>query len=193
MRGPSRILLIDDEASIRRSVVPLLRSRGYEVEAASTAREALSSVAGQPFDLIILDLGLPDMDGLDVCVRLRESSEVPIIVLSARGAEQQKVAALDWGADDYVTKPFGPEELLARIRAALRRSQSDGESESGRMVRGDLTIDFGRHRVYRQGEENPAHPEGIRPPHASGRPCRTGADPSRNLEGRVGTQRRRPA
>ena len=93
------------------------------------------------------------MDGLDVCVRLRASSEVPIIVLSARGAEQQKVAALDRGADDYVTKPFGPEELLARIRAALRRSQSDGESESGRMVRGDLTIDFGRHRVYRQGEE----------------------------------------
>ena len=115
MTRPSRILLVDDELSIQRALVPLLRSRGYEVEAAATgARTRSRPSPAQPPDLVILDLGLPDMDGLEVCRRVRERSDVPIIVLSARGAEPQKVAALDRGADDYVTKPFGPEELLAR-------------------------------------------------------------------------------
>ncbi len=122
MSRPSRILLVDDELSIQRAVVPLLRSRGYEVEAAATGKDALSAVDAQPPDVVILDLGLPDIDGLDVCARIRARSDVPIIVLSARGAEPQKVTALDRGADDYITKPFGPEELLARIRAALRRT-----------------------------------------------------------------------
>jgi len=149
----SRILLVDDELSIQRAVVPLLRSRGFEVEAASTAKDALAAVEERVPDLIILDLGLPDMDGLEVCDRVRQRWEVPIIVLSARGAEQQKVVALDRGADDYVTKPFGPEELLARIRAALRRALTGQEPQSGQMVRGDLTIDFDRRRVLRQGEE----------------------------------------
>ena len=153
MTRPSRILLVDDELSIQRAVVPLLRSRGYEVEAATTGRDALSALDAQPPDVIILDLGLPDIDGLEVCARVRARSDVPIIVLSARGAEPQKVAALDQGADDYVTKPFGPEELLARVRAALRRSLTASDPLTGQMVRGEVTIDFDRHRVFRQGEE----------------------------------------
>ncbi len=153
MTRPSRILLVDDEIAIQRTVVPLLRSRGYEVDAAATGRDALAALDAQPPDVIILDLGLPDIDGLEVCARVRARSDVPIIVLSARGAERQKVAALDQGADDYVTKPFGPEELLARVRAALRRTLAAAESSTGQMVRGDVTIDFDKHRVYRQGEE----------------------------------------
>ncbi len=153
MTRPSRILLVDDEISIQRSVVPLLRSRGYDVDVAATGREALSAFDAQPPDVVILDLGLPDVDGLEVCARMRERSEVPIIVLSARGAEPQKVAALDRGADDYVTKPFGPEELLARIRAALRRTMTAAEPSTGQLVRGDVTIDFDRHRVSREDEE----------------------------------------
>jgi len=153
MPRPSRILLVDDEISIQRAVVPLLRSRGYDVEAASTGKDALSAVDAAMPDVVILDLGLPDMDGLQVCARIRSRSDVPIIVLSARGAEPQKVAALDQGADDYVTKPFGPEELLARVRAALRRTLAASEPSTGQMVRGEVTIDFDRHRAYRQGQE----------------------------------------
>jgi two-component system KDP operon response regulator KdpE len=153
MTRASRILLVDDELSIQRTVVPLLRSRGYEVDAAATGKEALSAVHAEPPDVVILDLGLPDMDGLEVCARIRSQSDVPIIVLSARGAEPQKVAALDQGADDYVTKPFGPEELLARVRAALRRALAASEPSTGQIVRGDITIDVDRHRVHRQGEE----------------------------------------
>jgi two-component system KDP operon response regulator KdpE len=144
---------VDDEMSIQRTVVPLLRSRGYEVEGASTGGDAMSALDARAPDVVILDLGLPDVDGLDMCARIRSRSDVPIIVLSARGAEQQKVAALDRGADDYVTKPFGPEELLARVRAALRRTLTGGEASTGQLVRGDVTIDFDRHRVYRLGEE----------------------------------------
>ncbi len=153
MTRASRILLVDDELSIQRTVAPLLRSRGYAVEEATTGRLALEAVEAEPPDVVILDLGLPDIDGLEVCARVRARSDVPIIVLSARGAEPQKVAALDRGADDYVTKPFGPEELLARVRAALRRTLSAAEPATGRMERGDVTIDFDRHRVYRAGEE----------------------------------------
>ena len=153
MSRPSRILLVDDEVAIQRAVVPLLRSRGYEVEAASTAKDALAAIEERTPDLVILDLGLPDMDGLEVCDRVRERWDVPIIVLSARHLEQQKVAALDRGADDFVTKPFGPEELLARIRVALRRTLATDQPPSGQIVRGTLTIDFDRHRVYRQDEE----------------------------------------
>lgn len=153
MTRPSRILLVDDEASIQRSVAPLLRSRGYEVDGAATGRLALEAVWADPPDVVILDLGLPDIDGLEVCERIRARSDVPIIVLSARGAEPQKVAALDRGADDYLTKPFGPEELLARIRAALRRALAGQPPASGQLVSGDVTIDFDRHRAYRLGDD----------------------------------------
>jgi two-component system KDP operon response regulator KdpE len=104
-------------------------------------------------DLIVLDLGLPDLSGSDVCRRIRASSEVPIVVLSARGAERDKVEALDAGADDYVTKPFGAEELMARIRTALRRTFKPDQAETGQVGAGDLVVDFDRHRVIRDGEE----------------------------------------
>jgi two-component system KDP operon response regulator KdpE len=144
-----RILLVDDEVAIQRAVVPLLRSRGYDVEAAGTAAEALKLFSERPPDLIVLDLGLPDLEGTEVCRRVRAQSAVPILVLSARGAETDKVNALDLGADDYVTKPFGPEELLARIRVALRRVQPEDDAEQGRLKAGDLTIDYDRRRVLR--------------------------------------------
>jgi two-component system, OmpR family, KDP operon response regulator KdpE len=148
-----RILIVDDELPILRAVTPLLRSRGYEVQSVVNGANALAEIATDHPDLLIVDLGLPDMDGLEVCRRVRERSTVPIIVLSARGSEKDKVSALDLGADDYVTKPFGPDELLARVRACLRRAQGPNEEEVGTIVRGDLTIDFERHRVIRGDEE----------------------------------------
>jgi two-component system KDP operon response regulator KdpE len=148
-----RILIVDDELPILRAVTPLLRSRGYDVQSVVSGKSALSELEGAPPDLLIVDLGLPDIDGLEICRRVRERSSVPIIVLSARHSEKEKVTALDLGADDYVTKPFGPDELLARIRACLRRSQGSPEEETGTLVRSDLTIDFERHRVLRGEEE----------------------------------------
>ena len=149
----SRILLVDDEPAIQRAIGPLLRSRGYDVEIAGTGREALDLFAAHPPDLIVLDLGLPDLEGTEVCRRIRAQSTVPVVVLSARGAEADKVNALDLGADDYVTKPFGPEELLARIRVALRRVTSETAVETGVMRAGELTIDYDRRRVVRDGLE----------------------------------------
>jgi two-component system KDP operon response regulator KdpE len=145
----ARILLVDDELAIQRAVGPLLRARGYELDVAGTGAEALKALNSRPPDLIILDLGLPDLEGTEVCRRIRAESAVPIVVLSARGAESDKVNALDQGADDYVTKPFGPEELLARIRVALRRVQSADDSKKGLLEAGDLTIDYDRRRVLR--------------------------------------------
>jgi two-component system, OmpR family, KDP operon response regulator KdpE len=139
--------------SIQRAVVPLLKSRGYDVESADTGADALRRVASHPPDLIVLDLGLPDLEGTEVCRRVRATSSVPIIILSARGSEADKVAALDLGADDYVTKPFGPEELLARIRVWLRRLADDERTESGRVTVGDLTIDYDRRRLLRGDDE----------------------------------------
>jgi two-component system KDP operon response regulator KdpE len=149
MTHRARILLVDDEVAIQRAVGPLLRARGYELDVAGTAAEALKAFMDRSPDLIILDLGLPDMEGTEVCRRIREKSAVPIVVLSARGAEADKVNALDLGADDYVTKPFGPEELLARVRVALRRVHSEGDTEKGHLRAGDLTIDYDRRRVLR--------------------------------------------
>ncbi|MBK9239652.1 MAG: response regulator transcription factor [Acidobacteria bacterium] len=153
MTPRDRILLVDDEVAIQRSVGPLLRSHGYDVDVAGTGADALKQFAADPPGLIVLDLGLPDMDGTDVCRRIRLASDVPIIVLSARGAEGDKVKALDLGADDYVAKPFGPAELLARIRVALRRVATQPHEDSGQLVAGDLTIDYDRRRVLRQGAE----------------------------------------
>jgi two-component system KDP operon response regulator KdpE len=144
-----RILLVDDEIAIQRSLGPLLQTHGYEVELASAGSAALKLAVEHSPDLIVLDLGLPDLDGTEVCRRIRETSKVPIIVLSARGGEADKVRALDLGADDFVTKPFGPEELLARIRVALRRVRVDEDAEQGILRAGDLTIDYDRRRVVR--------------------------------------------
>ena len=149
MSAGARILLVDDEVPIQRAVAPLLRSRGYQVELAGTGADALARTRELSPDLVVLDLGLPDIEGTEVCRRIRESSSVPIVVLSARGSESDKVQALDLGADDYVTKPFGPEELLARIRVALRRAATDEAADSGILHAGDLAIDYDRRRVVR--------------------------------------------
>jgi two-component system KDP operon response regulator KdpE len=148
---PPRILVVDDEPNILTTLAPLLRARGYDVLTAMGGRAAVETAERERPDLIVLDLGLPDMDGVDVCRIVRESSTVPIVVLSARGAEGDKVSALDLGADDYVTKPFGAEELLARIRVALRRSDTPLGSQP--IARGGLIIDRERFRVLRDGEE----------------------------------------
>jgi two-component system KDP operon response regulator KdpE len=153
MSQPARILLVDVEVSIQRAVAPLLRSRGYDVDIAATGAEATRLAAAHRPDLVILDLGLPDMDGVEVCRRLRALGTMPILVLSARDREADKVAALDAGGDDYVTKPFGVEELVARIRASLRRSLADAPTQSGQVQVGDLLIDYDRRRVRRRDDE----------------------------------------
>ena len=149
---PAKVLIVDDEPSILATTGPLLRSRGYDVQTAMTGRTAVDSVEREKPDLIVLDLGLPDIDGVEVCRIVREHSMTPIVVLSARGAERDKVRALDAGADDYVTKPFGAEELTARIRAALRRAESPS-AISEPIVRGSLVIDRERFRVVRDDTE----------------------------------------
>ena len=149
--GP-RILVVDDEPNIIGTLTLLLRGQGYEVLSAMTARAGLEALQRDKPDLVVLDLGLPDMDGVDVCVEIRRSSGVPILVLSARGAEDDKVRALDAGADDYVTKPFGTAELVARTRVALRRVDITPYGDEP-IVRGDLLIDRERFRVSRDGEE----------------------------------------
>lgn len=146
------ILVVDDEPQILRVMRASLPARGYEVKTAPGGLQALDEVRKQPPDLIVLDLAMPEMSGLEVCQRLREFSSVPIIVLSAKGAESDKIAALDMGADDYVTKPFSMDELLARARAVMRRSLAS-ELDSPLLSAGDLTIDLDERRVTVSGNE----------------------------------------
>lgn len=150
------VLLIEDEKSISDFTSRTLTSHNYRVVCATTGEEALSLASSLCPDIYLLDLGLPDMDGLSVIDRLREWSSVPIIVISARIQEDDKVQALDQGADDYITKPFGNSELLARIRTALRHSnsrQSNGAPANRPYHSGGLTIDFEKHQVLRDGTE----------------------------------------
>ncbi|HEX9090026.1 MAG TPA: response regulator transcription factor [Anaerolineales bacterium] len=154
MSTQPHILVIDDEAQILRALRTILTAKGFRVSVASRGEEGLTMAAAQPPDLIILDLSLPDMDGVEVCARLREWTQVPIIILSVRESERDKVVALDKGADDYLTKPFGIEELLARIRVALRHSaQSIGSQISQIITTGPVVIDLALHQVTRDGEE----------------------------------------
>ncbi len=146
------ILVIEDEQPIRRFLKASLTNEGYRVSEAVTGGEGLRMAAAGPPDLIVLDLGLPDIDGQDVLKRLREWYTSPIIVLSARDEEPQKIRALDSGADDYVTKPFGVGELLARMRTALRHAQRVGP-EATTVTIGDLRVDFAARLVYRKGKE----------------------------------------
>jgi two-component system KDP operon response regulator KdpE len=148
-----RVLIVDDEVSIQRSLSSLLRSRGYAVDVAPSGEQALKTMADRPPDLVLLDLGLPLLDGAEICREVRESSSVPIIVLTARNTDADKVSLLDLGADDYVTKPFSPVELLARIRVALRRTAGGEELLTGRLQVGTFTIDYDRRRVYDGGRE----------------------------------------
>jgi two-component system KDP operon response regulator KdpE len=150
------ILVIEDDPPIRRFLRASLSSHDCEVAEATTGKEALMLATQQPPDLVILDLGLPDMDGLEIIHRLRDWTSVPIIIVSARGQEKDKVAALDAGADDYLTKPFGAGELLARIRVALRHSSAiagDTPQEMKQFSVGDLTVDLAGRRVLVRGHE----------------------------------------
>jgi two-component system, OmpR family, KDP operon response regulator KdpE len=148
----THILVIDDEIQIRRLLRSSLTERGYRVTAVGTGEEGLDTAASDPPAVIILDLGLPDLDGLEVCRQLRSWTRAPIIILSARYDEMEKVRALDLGADDYLTKPFGTHELLARVRVALRHSEHEQSSPS-QITTGELVIDLARRQVLRQGDE----------------------------------------
>lgn len=155
MSGPAAtVLVVEDELPIRRFLRPAIEAAGWRlVEAATAAAGILEATQGRP-DVIILDLGLPDADGIEVVRRVREWSAMPIIILSARGQEADKVAALDAGADDYVQKPFNVAELMARIRVALRHAPSANEpTADSTIVAGDVTIDLARRLVMRGGEE----------------------------------------
>jgi two-component system KDP operon response regulator KdpE len=147
------ILVIDDEPQILRALHTILTEKDFKVTTASRGEEGLTLAAANLPDLIILDLGLPDMDGIEVCARLREWTDCPIIVLSVRDTEREKVAALDKGADDYLTKPFGIEELLARVRVALRHSNHTQGAQSSIVKSGWLSVDLAWHTVRRDGEE----------------------------------------
>ncbi len=155
MSVPAQILLVEDEAPIRKFVRASLEGEGYRLTEAETGQKALALAASQPPDLVILDLGLPDKDGLDVLRSLREWLAAPVIVLSARGQEKDKIAALDSGADDYLTKPFGMGELLARIRVALRHARRAGEASKAepRFTVGELAVDLAARRVFVQAQE----------------------------------------
>jgi two-component system KDP operon response regulator KdpE len=147
----TRILVVDDEPQILRALRASLSAHGYEVLTAATGEDALAQAAASAPDCMVLDLGLPDRDGTDVITQLRSWSEMPVIVLSAREEQTDKVAALDAGADDYLSKPFGIEELLARIRATLRRSKP-AEATPPTLRFGELEIDLERRLVKRSGE-----------------------------------------
>ncbi|MCI9120758.1 MAG: response regulator transcription factor [Oscillibacter sp.] len=151
-----KILIIEDEKSIAQFISAVLSGQGYETIQARTAKEGLSMLASHCPDLVILDLGLPDMDGMDILRQLRSWSSLPVVVVSARSHERDKVAALDQGADDYLTKPFGTGELLARVRTAIRHtrtaSSNDGVARQGIYTVGELSIDFNKHQALVRGE-----------------------------------------
>jgi two-component system KDP operon response regulator KdpE len=152
MTGKTRVLVVDDEAAILRFLKPALEANDYEMSSAGTVAEALKRIAAEAPDVVLLDLGLPDGDGKDVIRRAREWSDLPIIVLSARERETEKIEALDLGADDYVNKPFNVGELMARIRAALRHRMQQRSEVPLLHVQG-LEVDVARHRVTRAGVE----------------------------------------
>jgi two-component system, OmpR family, KDP operon response regulator KdpE len=150
----TRVLIVEDEPQLRRALGINLRARRYEVEAVADGAAALKAAATNPPDLVILDLGLPDMDGHEVVHGLRGWTRVPIIILSARDTQQDKVGALDAGADDYLSKPFGMDELLARMRAALRRAHPADDAENAPVITTEsFTIDLAARRVTRGGNE----------------------------------------
>lgn len=156
MNRKIKILIIEDEKNILNFITSVLTAQQYQVISATTGRDGLSQAASQCPDLILLDLGLPDMDGMDIIQKVRNWTSVPILVISARTQEDDKVRALDQGADDYVTKPFGNSELLARIRTALRhgnRMQTDDALAHRPYRSGGLCIDFEKHLVTRDGQE----------------------------------------
>jgi two-component system, OmpR family, KDP operon response regulator KdpE len=147
----TRILVIDDEPQIRRLLTVALSGRGYLVDTAASGNAGIEQLMIGRYDMVLLDLGLPDIDGLEVCRQIREWSQLPIIVISVREDEHDKIAALDIGADDYITKPFSIDELLARMRANLRRTKPTAETAI--ITVGALTVDLPRRRVTHNGED----------------------------------------
>jgi len=151
-----KILIVEDEQSIARFISAILGANGYETLQAQTGTEALSIISSNCPDLVILDLGLPDMDGIEILRDLRSWSSLPVVVVSARSHEKDKVAALDMGADDYLTKPFGTDELLARVRTAIRHTRTvsgnDEVARQGTYTVGDMVIDYNKHQVLINGE-----------------------------------------
>jgi two-component system KDP operon response regulator KdpE len=152
VKNQPHILVIDDEPQILRALKTILREREFRVTTAGSGEEGLALAAAEPPDLVVLDLSLPKMDGIEVCARLREWTQIPILVLSVRGGERDKVAALDKGADDYLTKPFGIEELLARIRVGLRHAAHAKGTPSVVITSGAVVIDLSTRQVMREGE-----------------------------------------
>ena len=156
MENKPLIMIVDDEESICNFLSVVLTANDFSVIKSATGKEAVSLAASRCPDLILLDLGLPDMDGLEVLKTIRQWTGLPVVVVSARGHEREKVEALDLGADDYITKPFGTAELLARIRTAMRHSHKQGDagaSEKGRLTVGDLDIDYDRRIISLAGQE----------------------------------------
>lgn len=153
MTNAPHILVIDDEPQIQRAIRTILSEKGFTVTTASRGEEGLTLAAAREPDIVILDLGLPDMDGVEVCTHLREWTQCPIIILSVRDSERDKVEALDKGADDYLTKPFGVEELLARVRVALRHAAGKQGATNRIIKAGALTIDLAWHSVKRDGDD----------------------------------------
>ncbi|GGV84510.1 DNA-binding response regulator [Streptomyces griseoloalbus] len=149
----TRVLVVDDDPAIVRALVINLKARSYEVDAAHDGAAALRTAAARHPDVVVLDLGLPDMDGVEVIRELRGWTRVPILVLSARHASDEKVLALDAGADDYVTKPFGMDELLARLRAAVRRAEPAGDGGDVVVETGGFTVDLAAKKVNRGGRD----------------------------------------
>ena len=153
----NKIIIVEDDPGISKYLQAALRGHDYEPMLATGGKTALEMIASHCPDLLLLDLGLPDMDGSEIIRSVRSWSRMPIIVISARSAELDKAAALDMGADDYLTKPFGTVELLARIRTALRHTRTDGTSDAlamtGESRVGDLCVDYNKHRVYLAGKD----------------------------------------
>ncbi len=163
---PCRVLTVEDDSGIRMFLKTTLSANNFEPLVAATGREALEMIASHCPDCVLLDLGLPDMDGTDLIRNVRAWSKVPIIVISARGAEEDKARALDLGADDYLVKPFGAIELTARIRTAIRHTvtvlDNDGIALNGVCRIGDLTIDYRKHRVFQGGRDTALTPNEFR-------------------------------
>ena len=152
MKVRDKILVVDDEKSISGYIKAVLVSNGYDVIVCASGSEAMSMISSHCPDLIVLDLGLPDIDGMNIIASVRQWTQLPIIVVSARTHEQDKVSALDLGADDYLTKPFGSAELLARVRVALRHTHTGSGAVGGLFTTGELTVDFNKHQVLIGGE-----------------------------------------
>ena len=192
MSAPQSVLVVEDEQSIASFVSLYLKNAGYAVRAVGTGSGALNAVAAEMPSLIVLDLNLPDMDGIEICRRIRKSSDVPILMLTARDEDVDKIIGLEVGADDYLTKPFNPRELVARVKSVLRRATSDRRIDEGNELRhGDLLIHSGRREVLVGDHGDPARAEGVRPAVGAPRPPRHRPHPRPAAGARVGVHVRR--